>query len=146
MGSREQRVWPDAQWRACMLSRARLFAVLWTLARKSLSLGILQARLLEWVAMPSSRGSCRPRDRALVSHVSSLAGRFFATWEAQCRALCVLLLSRVQLFMTPPTRLLYPWDSPGKVTGVGCHGLLQGSSQPRDRTQVSHIAGRFFTF
>ena len=25
-----------------------------------------------------------------------------------------------------PTRLLYPWDSPGKYTGVGCHVLLQG--------------------
>ena len=25
-----------------------------------------------------------------------------------------------------PTRLLYPWDSPGKNTGVGCHFLLQG--------------------
>ena len=36
-------------------------------------------------------------------------------------------------------------DSPGKNTGVGCHALLQGSSQPRDWTKVSHIAGRFFT-
>ena len=25
-----------------------------------------------------------------------------------------------------PTRLLCPWDSPGKSTGVGCHVLLQG--------------------
>ena len=25
-----------------------------------------------------------------------------------------------------PTRLLIPWDSPGKNTGVGCHALLQG--------------------
>ena len=24
-----------------------------------------------------------------------------------------------------PTRLLRPWDSPGKNTGVGCHVLLQ---------------------
>ena len=24
-----------------------------------------------------------------------------------------------------PTRLLHPWDSPGKNTGVGCHSLLQ---------------------
>ena len=36
-------------------------------------------------------------------------------------------------------------DSPGKNTGVVCHALLQGSSQCRDQTQVSHIAGRFFT-
>ena len=32
--------------------------------------GILQERILEWVAMPSSRGSSRPRDRTCVSHVS----------------------------------------------------------------------------
>ena len=25
-----------------------------------------------------------------------------------------------------PARLLYPWDSPGKNTGVGCHVLFQG--------------------
>ena len=33
---------------------------------------ILQARILEWVAMPSSRGSSRPRDRTHVSCVSSI--------------------------------------------------------------------------
>ena len=36
-------------------------------------------------------------------------------------------LSRVQLFATPwtvPSRLLHPWDFPGKITGVGCHFLL----------------------
>ena len=32
-----------------------------------------------------------------------------------------------------------------KNTGVGCHSLLQGSPQLRDWTQVSCIAGRFFT-
>ena len=32
--------------------------------------GILQARILEWVAMPSSRGSSQPRDRTHVSYVS----------------------------------------------------------------------------
>ena len=36
--------------------------------------GILQARILEWVAFPSSRGSSQPRDRTQVSHV---AGGFF---------------------------------------------------------------------
>ena len=36
--------------------------------------GILQARILEWAAMPSSRGSSQPRDRTHVSHVSC-AGR-----------------------------------------------------------------------
>ena len=38
-------------------------------------------------------------------------------------------LSRVRLLRSHelwPARLLYPWDSPGKNTGVGCHFLLQG--------------------
>ena len=30
-------------------------------------------------------------------------------------------------------------------TGVGFHALLQGSSQPRDQIQISHIAGGLFT-
>ena len=34
--------------------------------------GILQARTLEWVAMPFSRGSSRPRDRTHVSYVSCI--------------------------------------------------------------------------
>ena len=29
-----------------------------------------------------------------------------------------------------PTRLLCPWDFPGKNTGMGCHSLLQGSFDP----------------
>ena len=39
--------------------------------------GILQARILEWIATPFSRGSSRPRDRTLVS---CTAGRFFTVW------------------------------------------------------------------
>ena len=38
--------------------------------------GILQARILEWVVMPSSRGSSQPRDRACVSCIAS---GFFTT-------------------------------------------------------------------
>ena len=32
--------------------------------------GVLQAGILEWVAMPSSRGSSRPRDRTHISYIS----------------------------------------------------------------------------
>ena len=42
-----------------------------------LSMGILQARILEWVAMPSSMGSSQPRDRI---QVSQIAGRVFMVW------------------------------------------------------------------
>ena len=34
--------------------------------------------------------------------------------------------SSLQLYGLWPTRLLCPWDSPGKNTGVGCLALLQG--------------------
>ena len=45
-----------------VVSRVRLFVTPWTVARQApLSMGILQARILEWAAMPSSRGSSRPR-------------------------------------------------------------------------------------
>ena len=39
--------------------------------------GILEARILEWVAFPFSRGSTQPRDGTQVSHI---AGRFFTNW------------------------------------------------------------------
>ena len=42
--------------------------------------GILQARILEWVAIPFSRGSSRPRDR---TRVSCIAGRFFTIWATR---------------------------------------------------------------
>ena len=45
-----------------------------------LSMGILQARILEWVAMPSSRGSFQPRSW---THVSHFAGRFFTIWATR---------------------------------------------------------------
>ena len=41
--------------------------------------GILQARILEWVVMPASRGSSQPRDPTRVSLSPALAGEFFTT-------------------------------------------------------------------
>ena len=91
-----------------------------------LSMGILQARILEWVAMSSSRGSPQPRDRTPVSHI---AGGFLTVWITREALLLLLLLlsrfSHVWPHRRQPTRLLCPWDSPGKNTGGGCHSLLQ---------------------
>ena len=42
--------------------------------------GILQARILEWVAFPFSRGSSQPRDQ---TQVSCIAGRFFTSWATR---------------------------------------------------------------
>ena len=47
--------------------------------------GTLQSRILEWVAMPSSRESFQPRGQTRVSRFRALAGRFLTTshtWEA----------------------------------------------------------------
>ena len=69
-----------------LLSRVRLFVTPWTIAPTGSSVhGILQARILERVAIPFSRGSSRPRDQTL-SPVSSIFDRQIpyhcATWEA----------------------------------------------------------------
>ena len=46
-----------------LLSYVQLFVTPWIIAHQvSLAMEILQARILEWVAMPSSRGSSQPRD------------------------------------------------------------------------------------
>ena len=42
--------------------------------------GILQARILKWVAIPFSRGSSQPRDW---TQVSCIVGRFFSIWTAR---------------------------------------------------------------
>ena len=63
--------------------------------------GILQARTLEWVAISFSNAW---------------------KWKVKVKSLsCVRLLATHGL---QPSRLLHPWDFPGKSTGVGCHRLL----------------------
>ena len=51
--------------------------------------GILQARILEWVAMPSSRGSSQPRDQTQVSHTTA---RFFTVWATKEALISTMLL------------------------------------------------------
>ena len=42
--------------------------------------GLLQARMLEWIALLSSRGSSQLRDRTQISHI---AGGFFTSWATK---------------------------------------------------------------
>ena len=42
--------------------------------------GILQARILEWLAFPFSKGSSQPRDW---TQVTCIAGRFFTSWATK---------------------------------------------------------------
>ena len=58
---------------AQLLSYVQLFATPWTVGPPGSSHGILQARILEWVAIPFSRGSF------WLSVAPVLAGRFFTT-------------------------------------------------------------------
>ena len=58
--------------------------------------GILQARILEWLAIPFSRGSSWPRDRTQVSHI---VGRFFTVWTTR-EALLLVLLFLFTLFLS----------------------------------------------
>ena len=62
---------------------------LWSLPGFSVH-GVLQTRTLEWVAMPSSRGSSKPRDRTHISFVSCIGRHVLyyehATWEAPINA------------------------------------------------------------
>ena len=67
----------------CVLSRSVMSNSVtpWTVACQApVSTGILQARTLEWVAMPSSRGSSQPRDQ---TQVSRIAGGFFTIWASR---------------------------------------------------------------
>ena len=63
------------------LSPAWLFATPWSVSHQApLSMGILWARKLEWVAIPFSRGPSQPRDR---TQVSRIAGGFFTNWATR---------------------------------------------------------------
>ena len=62
--------------------------------------GILQARILEWVAVPFSRVSSQPRDQTQVSHI---AGGFFTSWASREALIYVKNLADVQ---TPGQQVL----------------------------------------
>ena len=140
-----------------LLSRVRLFVIPWTVAyQASLSMGFLQARILEWVTISFSRGSSRPRNR---TWVSCIGGRRFNLWairEAQFQVYIKVNQLYICMKVKSSLTLCNPMDC--SPPGSSVHGIFQtrvlewvaisfsrGSSQPRDRTQVSHTAGRCFT-
>ena len=69
--------------------------------------GILQARIMEWVAIPCSKGPSRPRDRTLVS---CTAGRFFAMWATKEDSTQKNILIAQQTFchLVVRTKLIFP--------------------------------------
>ena len=123
-----------------------VFNSLWPHGQRSPP-GILQTRTLEWVAMPSSRGSSWSRGQTHISYVfcTVQVGSLSLVPLGKSQSQSVKSLIHVQLFATP-------WS---------VHGILQArrlkwaampssrqSSRPRDWTNifcVSHLVGRFFT-
>ena len=104
--------------------------------------GILQARILEWVALSFSRGFSQPRAQARVSHI---VDRRFTVWATRKSEPIRLLkkwksLSLVQLFVTTVHGILQ-----GRILEWVDIPFFRGSSGPRSQTQFSCIAGGFFT-
>ena len=64
------------------------------------------------------------------------------SWKEKVKVLLSCLLTLCNPMNCPLCSS--PWNSPGKNTGVGSHSFPRDSSQTRDWTQISHIAGRFF--
>ena len=64
-----------------------------------------------------------------------------------CHSLCACSVVSDSLLPhgLQPARLLCPRGSPGKITVLGCHALLQGIFPMQDRTCGSCLAGEFFT-
>ena len=119
-----------------MLSHVWLFLTPWTVARQApLSMGILQARTLEWVAIFSPTGSFWPRDRTSLSWVFCIEQVYSLPTVPPGKPLfihvcAVLSCSGPSDSLWPhglqPASLLCLWNSPGKNPRVGCYALLQG--------------------
>ena len=77
--------WPFQRWRKAWvtLSCPTLCDPMDCRPRGSSVHGILQARTLEWVAMPFSRGSSPPRDWTCLSCIGRQIPYHWATWEAR---------------------------------------------------------------
>ena len=88
--------------------------------------GILQARILEWVAISFSRESSLPRDRTQVSRIGGRRFNLWATREAPSIGCTWSESHSVMSDSLRPHGLYNPWNSPGQNTGVGSLSLLQG--------------------
>ena len=106
------------------LSRVRLFAIPWTTAHQA-SLSITNSRTLPKLM---SIESVMPSNRLILCCPLLLLPSVFPSICCCCQVASVMSDS-VGPHGLQPTRLLHPWDSPGKNTGVGCHFLLHSQHQ-----------------
>ena len=94
--------------------------------------GLLQARILEWVAMPFSRGSSWPRFR---TQVYGIAGRFFPVWatrEAHIAYQTLEMCLRILKWGEYPITFTWDWFN---HTGP-CKTERSKSENVRGQTQV----------
>ena len=101
-------------------------------------------KILEWVDISFSRGSSWPRDRTHVSCIGRQILYHWVTWEALFE-IYVNENHSVVYDSLWPHGLYSPWNSPGQNIGMGSCSLLQGIFPNQGSTQVSCIAGGFFT-
>ena len=81
------------------------------------------------------RSPCRVRQGHSGPTTSQTPRHYRYLWRGKmlgevCVCVCSAALSYLTLWQlrgVQPARLLCPWESPGKNTGVGCHFLLQGT-------------------
>ena len=150
---------PHAYVQLTCFSRVQLFVTPWTVAHQApLSMGILQARILEWVAMPSSRGSSQPRNLTSVSYVSCIGRQVLQHWGHLGNPAEYIQSCQIQEIDREEAKVAQSSPTLCDPTDYTVHGILQakilewvaipfsrGSSQPRNQTQISSISGRFFT-
>ena len=107
-------------------------------------LGIFQTRILEWIAISSSKGSSQPRVRNCVSHISYIGGRFFTTFPLVYEiSSCTTSLSKFGVIVFKILDILIDqslgWEDPvpgsGGSPGEGSGNPLQYSclGNPMDR-------------
>ena len=116
--------------------------------------GILQTRILEWVVMPSSRGSSQPRDWTQVSALqadpllSEPTGKPKNTGVGSLSLLHgIFLTQELNWGLLHCRRILYQLSHKGspRILEWVAYPFSMGTSWPRNRTGVSCIAGRFLT-
>ena len=86
--------------------------------------------------------NCSARSTAC-NALTAFYTHFFQNW---CESVSRLVMSdSLPPHELQPIRLLYPWNSPGKNTTVGCYSLLQGIFLIQGSNLGPHTADRFFT-
>ena len=73
--------------------------------------GILQARILEWVAVPSSRGSSWPRNWTHIYSISCIAGRLFTHWATSKAQYMLQYIHKHYLFKKIQSKKMVDWDT-----------------------------------